>query len=87
MSNVNIYKFMLRIQNECRYMIGPNKKNSVFWVIGLKSLGRIGIHIFFFIYFFSLEKSIILCILKGISPFKMHRIFFPENLKKSRFHQ
>ena len=30
----------------------------------------------------------ILCILKGISPFKMHKIiFFPENLKKSRFHQ
>ena len=28
-------------------------------------------------------KNIILCILKGISPFKMHRItFFPENLKK-----
>ena len=29
--------------------------------------------IFFFYYFF-LEKNLILCILKGISPFKMHKI-------------
>ena len=34
-------------------------------------------------YFFFLEKNIILCILKGILPFKMHAIiYFPENLKK-----
>ena len=32
-------------------------------------------------YFFS-GKNIISCILKGISPFKMHKIlFFPEHLK------
>ena len=33
--------------------------------------------------FFLLEKNVLLCILKSISPFKMHKIkFFPENLKK-----
>ena len=54
----------------------PNKKISVFLVTGLKILGCVGTH------FFS-GKNIILCILKGISPFKMHKfIFFPENLKK-----
>ena len=53
----------------------------MFWVTGLKILGRVGLHIFFIIFF--LEKDIILCILKGISPFKMHKIiYFPENLKK-----
>ena len=32
--------------------------------------------------FFFWKKNIILCILKGILPFKMHKIiFFPENLK------
>ena len=32
---------------------------------------------------FFLEKDTILCILKGTSPFKMHKIiFFTENLKK-----
>ena len=32
----------------------------------------------------TLKWEIILCILKGILPFKMHKIilFFPENLKK-----
>ena len=38
---------------------------------------------YFFIYFFFLVKKIIFSNLKGISPFKMHKIiFFPENLKK-----
>ena len=47
--------------------------------MGLKTLGRVGTHIFWN-YFFFLEKSIILCILKG-----MHKIiFFPENLKKNQ---
>ena len=46
--------------------------------MGLNILGRVGTHIFF-----SGKKNVILCILKGISPFKMHKIlFFPENLKK-----
>ena len=55
-------------------MIRPNKKISVFWVTGLKSYskGRVGTHIFFKKKI--LEKNIILCILKGISPFKMHKI-------------
>ena len=39
--------------------------------------------------FFATRKNIILCILKGISPFKMHKIIFfsrrPE--KEPRFHQ
>ena len=39
-------------------VLGPNKKISVFQVAGLKTLGRVGTHIF--------EKYIILCILKGI---------------------
>ena len=52
----------------------PNKKISVFLVTGLKILGRVGTHIFFL--FFFLEKNIILCILKGIWPFKMHKIIF-----------
>ena len=44
--------------------------------MGLKILGMVGI-------IFSRKKYIILCILKGILPFKMHKIiFFWENLKK-----
>ena len=60
-------------------IVRPNKNIhvSVFRVTGLKILGRVGTHIFFS------GKNVILCILKGISPFKMHRIiFFLENLKK-----
>ena len=34
------------------YMLRPNKKIIVFWVTGLKLLGRVGTHIFFN-YFFS----------------------------------
>ena len=60
----------------------PNKKISVLRVTGLKILGRVGTHIFL-INFFSGKKIIILCIFKGILPFKMHKIiFFQENLKK-----
>ena len=56
----------------------------MFRVIGQKILGRVGTYIFF--NFFFPGKNIILCILKGISPFKMHKmIFFPENLKKVKF--
>ena len=57
---------------------------SVFQVTGLKILGRVGTHIFFLMFFFSGKKPIILSILEGILPFKMHKIifFFPENLKK-----
>ena len=55
---------------------------SLFRVIGLKFLGRVGTHIFFLIFFFS-GKNTILCILKGILPFKIRKIiFFPENLKQ-----
>ena len=62
------------------YLLKPNKKVSVFRVTGLKILGREGI--LFLIKNFS-GKNMLLCILKGISPFRMHKIiFFPENLKK-----
>ena len=62
--------------------LGQIKKISVFRVTGLKNLGRVGTHIFLMIFFS--RKNIILYILKGISPFKMHKIiFFPENLKKN----
>ena len=61
-------------------LLRPNKKISVFRVTGLTILSRVGTHVFFN-YFFS--GKIILCILKGILPFKMHKIiFFPENQKK-----
>ena len=41
----------------------------------------VGTHNFFIIFFSG--KNYIVCILKGISPFKMHKIiYFPENLKK-----
>ena len=53
----------------------------MFQITAAKILGRVGAHIFS-------GKKLIVCILKGISPFKMHKIiFFPENLKKSRFYQ
>ena len=42
----------------------PNKKISVFWVMGLKILGRVGTLIFLNHYLF-LEKYIILCILNA----------------------
>ena len=54
----------------------------MFRVMGLKIFGRVGTHIFF-IYFFFLEKNIILCILKGILPLKMHNdIFFYRKTEK-----
>ena len=50
----------------------------MFRVTGQKNVGRVGTLILF-----SGKKNIILCILKGISPFKMHKIiFFSENLNK-----
>ena len=46
-------------------------EKCVFQVTGLKILNRVSTHILYF-----------LCILKGILPFKMHKIyFFPKNLK------
>ena len=56
-------------------------------VTGLKILGRVGTHIFLNVFLME-KKNINLCILKGFLPFKIHKnIFFPENLKKSRFRQ
>ena len=74
--------------NELR-VIRPKKKISGFRVTGLKILGRVGTHIFSIIFF--LEKNIILCLLKGILPFKMREFFlFPRKLEKIlglNFHQ
>ena len=55
-------------------MIRPNKKLPVFRVGYLNLLAKPVIFSDF------LEKNIILCILKGRTPFKMHKIiyFFPE---------
>ena len=65
------------------FCLGQIKKINVFRVTHLKILGRVGTH------FFPLEKKVFLCILKGILPFKMHKIiFFPENLNFfTTFHQ
>ena len=46
------------------------KNIGVFRVTELNILGRVGTHIFFW------KKNIILCILKGILPFKMHKIVY-----------
>ena len=71
------------------FQLRPNKKINMFRITGLKILGRVGTHIYFFNYFFSGKKNIILGILKGNLPFKMHKIIFfqikPE--KTSRFQQ
>ena len=54
----------------------PNKKN-----MGLKILGRVEMLICFNYFFYS-GKVIIVCILKNILAFKMHKIiFFPENIQ------
>ena len=60
------------------------KKISVFQVKGLKILGTekkicVPTHTYFFYFFFS-GKYIILYILKGISPFKMHEIIFFQKI-------
>ena len=56
----------------------PNKK--IRHVSGNRSENR---HNYFFNYFFFLEKIIILCILKGILPFKMPKsIFFGRKPNK-----
>ena len=59
-----------------KVLIGLNKKNTMFRVTGpyLNLLVKLR----FFLGF--LEKNIMLCILKGELPFKMHEIiFFPRN--------
>ena len=49
--------------------------------MGLKILGRVGKYIF--LLFFP-EKNVILCILKGILPYKMLKMIFSQkNLKKN----
>ena len=65
--------------NEPNLGVMPNKKIPVFRVLNLQVKPRI--------FFRFSGKNIILCILKGISPFKMHKIiFFPEKkiIKKNK---
>ena len=59
------------MQSESIRVIRPNEKISVFQVKGLKILDSVVTHIFLLLFFW---KKIMLCILKGISPFKMHKI-------------
>ena len=75
---MNIYMYMQKtilevplsnIQNSL-FTLRPDQKNKCVSGNGSEILGRVGTHIFFLIFFSG--KNIILCILKGISPFKMH---------------
>ena len=73
---------LLSLESMIEKLLRTTKKISVFQVTGLKNLGRVGTQIFYLIIFF-LEKIKFYAFLKGISPFKMHKIiFFPENLRK-----
>ena len=73
----SIYIFHCRLPGVMR----PNKNNKCVSGHGSENF-RVGTK-FFFNYFFLSGKNTILCILKGILPFKMHKIiFFPENLTK-----
>ena len=59
------YKMALRQASHMIKILWPNKKISVFRVTGLKILGRVGTHIFFFWKMFFNKNN--LCILKGLS--------------------
>ena len=65
-------------------MLGPNKKICVLQVTGLKFLGWVGTHFFFW------EKYNLMHFERHFLTFKMHKIIYffsrkPE--KSSRFHQ
>ena len=56
--------------------LGQIKKISVFWITSLKILGKVDTYYFYYYlgaHIFFLSKNIILCILKGILSFKMHK--------------
>ena len=58
----------------------------MFWVTGLKILGRVKGRHTYILFLFFLKKKIILCNLKGISKC-IKSYFFPEKPEKSsRFH-
>ena len=68
--NTFLFCFML-----LKCLVRPNKKDKFVsgnGLTGLKILGRVSTQIFIFFW----KKNKILCILKGISPFKMHKIIF-----------
>ena len=63
-------------------LIRPNKNVSVFRVTGLKMLGRVGSHIFF--YFFSEKKNNFMHFERRVTfQNASNFIFFSENLKKT----
>ena len=58
-------------------LVRSNRKNSVLRLTSLKILVRVGTHFFY-------GKSIILCILKSISPFKMQKIVYFSKKKTEK---
>ena len=64
---------MAIVINKGKRVSQVKKKIGVFRVTDLTILGRVDTH---FLIFFFLGKNIILCILKGIWPLKMHKIIF-----------
>ena len=64
-------------------IVRTNKKNKCVSGNGSEKIreGRHTFHFFFILFYFG--NNVILCILKGILPFKIHKfIYFPEDLKK-----
>ena len=59
-------------------LIGPNNKNKCVWGNRSENFSQ-GRHTYFFLIIFFLDKNVILCILKGVLPFKMHKIIFFQN--------
>ena len=60
----------------CKMVIRPIKKNKCVSGNGSEILDREGRHIFKKNHFLFLKKNVILCILKGILPFKMHQVIY-----------
>ena len=65
-------------------LLGKIKKISVFWVTGLKIVGRVGTYVFFLFFFSDFFMHF-----EGEMPFKMHKIIFfsRKHENNSRFHQ
>ena len=66
------------------HLIIAKYKNKCVSGNGSEISARVVTHIFLNYYFF-LEKNIMLCILKGISPFKMHKIIFFSRKPEKKF--
>ena len=75
----------MRYLNVC-FILRPNKKISLFQVMGLKILGRVG-RLFFFFNFFFLEKKYDFMHFERQMPFKMHKIISPPPPRKPEKNQ